>query len=310
MRQAHPVRHAHAARHAHRRDGGRRRIATVGVALAIGATAILAISAIASGGSATRARADALATPIAGVAERADRSGLAPASVGSSPATLATIDDRAARAGVEKRPRVVVPDVAPRAVPRMPAAGSRVVVLGDSYTTGSNGAGFGSRNWTTIVGRTRGWTMLNLAVAGTGFLNRGWTNQPVGSLVSAAIRQRPDMIVLASGHNDSRWTAATTSAEADRVIDRLHARLPDVVIVIVAPIWQNGTPPTRCLALRDHLRRKAAAVGALFIDPLAERWFAGANHRFIGTDGLHPTNLGHRHIADVVLEDLADLLAT
>jgi phospholipase/lecithinase/hemolysin len=62
--------------------------------------------------------------------------------------------------------------------------------------------------------------------------------------------------------------------------------------------------------LRDHLRRTATGVGALFVDPLAERWFAGADHRFIGPDGVHPTNAGHRHIADEVLADLAATLST
>ena len=209
----------------------------------------------------------------------------------------------------EGRPTVVVPEVAPVIAPRAPR-GTRVVVLGDSYTSGFNGAGLGTRNWTSIVARNRGWVITNLAVAGTGFLNPGWTNQPIGSLVSRTVRLRPDVVILAAGHNDSRWSAASTIREADRVIARLRDGLPDAVIVIVAPIWQNGSPPTRCLALRDHLRRKAAAVGALFVDPLGERWFAGADHRFIGPDGIHPTSAGHRHIADELLADLAATLST
>jgi lysophospholipase L1-like esterase len=202
-----------------------------------------------------------------------------------------------------------VPEVAPVVAPRAPR-GSRVVVLGDSYSSGWNGAGLGIRNWTSIVARNRGWTITNLAVAGTGFQNPGWTNRPVGSLVSRTVRLRPDVVILAAGHNDSRWSAASTMREADRVIARLRAGLPDAILVIVAPIWQNGSPPARCLALRDHLRRTAAAVGALFIDPLGQRWFAGADHRFIGPDGLHPTDAGHRHIAAELLAGLAATLSS
>lgn len=185
------------------------------------------------------------------------------------------------------------------------AGGTKAVFLGDSYTTGWNGAGLGARGWPRIVSRARGWQTVNLAVAGTGFINPGWTNQPVGSRVTEAIRQRPDVVFIAAGHNDSRWSVAATAAAADKVIDRLHRALPNALLVIVAPIWPSGSPPTRCLALRDHLRRTAASVGAIFIDPLGERWFAGSNQRFIGPDGIHPTDAGHRHMAERVLADLA-----
>ncbi len=183
--------------------------------------------------------------------------------------------------------------------------GGKAVFLGDSYTTGWNGAGLGGRGWPAIVGRAEHWSTAILAVAGTGFLNPGWTGQTIGSRVSAAIRQRPDVVFIAGGHNNSRWSASATGRAADDVIDRLHQALPDAVLVIVAPIWQDGNPPVRCLTLRDHLRRKAASVGAIFIDPLDDRWFAGANHAFIGPDGIHPTDAGHRHIAGRILTRLA-----
>jgi lysophospholipase L1-like esterase len=185
------------------------------------------------------------------------------------------------------------------------AGGSKAVFLGDSYTTGWNGAGLGSRGWPRIVSRARGWRTVNLAVAGTGFINPGWTNQPVGSRVTEAIRQKPDVVFIAAGHNDSRWSVSATAEAADKVIARLHMALPNALLVIVAPIWPSGSPPTRCLALRDHLRRTAASVGAVFIDSLGERWFAESNERFVGPDGIHPTDAGHRHIAALVLADLA-----
>jgi lysophospholipase L1-like esterase len=178
------------------------------------------------------------------------------------------------------------------------------VFLGDSYTTGWKGAGIGTRGWPRLVARARGWKTVNLAVAGTGFLNPGWTNQPVGSRVGAAIAREPDVIFVAAGHNDSRWTATATAKAADKVITRLRRALPDAVLVIVGPIWPSGSPPARCVALRDHLRRTAASVGAIFIDPLGERWFAGSRRSLIGTDGIHPTDAGHRAMAKRVIADL------
>jgi lysophospholipase L1-like esterase len=205
-----------------------------------------------------------------------------------------------------RRPMVVLPEIQPIVVSHL-GRGARAVFLGDSYTSGWNGAGLGARGWPALVGAARGWQVVNLSVPGTGFMNPGWTAQPIGSRVDAAIRQKPDIVFVAAGHNDSRWSAGTTSRAADRVIDRLHAALPDAVIVIVAPIWQNGSPPTRCLILRDELRRKARSISEVFIDPLAERWFTGTSHRFIGSDGFHPTNAGHAYIAARILGDMTGI---
>lgn len=217
---------------------------------------------------------------------------------------LAPILDSRRVLAAPRRPAIVVPLPSPQVVLR-PTSGATAVFLGDSYTTGWNGAGIGNHGWPELVGRARDWRTINLAVAGTGFLNPGWTNQPIGAMVAGAIRQKPDIVFLAAGHNDSRWSVEATASEADRLIDRLHAALPDALLVIVAPIWPSGSPPARCLQLRDHLRRTAASVGAIFIDPLAEGWFAGSSHRFVGSDGIHPTNAGHRNMADRVLADLA-----
>ena len=93
------------------------------------------------------------------------------------------------RSGPKADPTVVMPEVAPIVAPRAPR-GARVVVLGDSYTSGWNGAGLGSRDWTVDRRPEPGLDGRNLAVAGTGYQNPGWTNQPVGSLVTRAVRLR------------------------------------------------------------------------------------------------------------------------
>jgi lysophospholipase L1-like esterase len=203
-----------------------------------------------------------------------------------------------------KRPVVLVPESKPIVVPRTAPSGSTAVFLGDSYTSGWSGAGLGARGWPRIVGVANGWKVVNLAVPGTGFINPGWTGQPIGSRVQAAIDRHPAVVVIAGGHNDSRWSTTSVAAAADRVIQRLRAALPNARLVIVAPIWPSGTPPTRCLVLRDHLRRTAASVGAVLVDPLAENWFGGSRHSMILADGIHPSDAGHRYIAQRVLARL------
>ena len=210
--------------------------------------------------------------------------------------------------GLDVAPGTVVerPPITSRAVSVSTIGrGATAVFLGDSYTTGWNGAGLGSRGWPALVAAARGWKVVNLAVAGTGFMNPGWTGQPIGSRVDATVRHRPDIVFVVAGHNDSRWSPSTTIRAADRVVARLRAALPRAVIVVVGPIWQNGSPPARCVLLRGGLRAETRATSrAIFIDPLAERWFAGASHRYIGPDGFHPTDAGHRFLALRILADL------
>ncbi|HEX5589123.1 MAG TPA: SGNH/GDSL hydrolase family protein [Candidatus Limnocylindrales bacterium] len=175
------------------------------------------------------------------------------------------------------------------------------VFLGDSYTSGYRGVGEGANGWPARVGSSFGWQVRNLAVPGIGFVNPGWTGQPIRTLVDDAIAARPSIVVVAGGHNDLKYGTARVADAADAVLDRLRGALPNALLVVVGPIWHEADVPDTILALRNHLRTKAGRIGALFIDPIAGGWFTGANRQYIGADGVHPTNAGHRHIATKVL---------
>ena len=315
MRQAHP-------RHHHRR---RQAIGPALVATVLGAAAFLALG---GPGLGREARTDATESTLSAAARGADPATAADRA--ESAAILAAVDrpiasgpDRpiaiADNGDSETETQGTSPglDLAPGSVAGRPPVTSRsasvstvgrgatAVFLGDSYTSGWNGAGLGARGWPALVAAARGWKVVNLAVPGTGFMNPGWTAQPIASRVDAAVRHRPDIIFIVAGHNDSRWSPATTIRAADRVVVRLRAALPRAVIVVVGPIWQNGSPPLRCVLLRGGLRTEARATRrAIFMDPIAEGWFAGVSHRYIGPDGFHPTDAGHRFLAQRILADL------
>ncbi len=230
-----------------------------------------------------------------------DRSALTPV---PTPGTLTLIIEPPAAISQSSRPVSVTPRSTPGTADSL-ATRPTAVFLGDSYTTGWNGSGFGTHGWPSIVSSTFRWKDVNLAVAGTGYLNPGWTGTPISSRVSAAIDQNPDVVIVAAGHNDSKWSAAVTGRAADDVLDRLRRALPGARLVIVGPVWPGGRAPARCLLLRNHLRARAQAIGATFVDPIGERWFAGSRIKLIGPDGIHPTDAGHRYMAERILADLA-----
>jgi acyl-CoA thioesterase-1 len=175
------------------------------------------------------------------------------------------------------------------------------VVIGDSYSSGWAGVGEGSNSWPSILGRAQDWRITNLAVPGTGFVNPGWTNDPVRTQVAAAINLKPGIVIVASGHNDERYAASTVNRAADVALGRLRTGLPNAMIVVVGPIWPDSDPDPTIVALRDHLRGTAAGIDALFIDPIAGGWFSGANHKYVGSDGTHPTSAGYRRIATLLI---------
>jgi len=243
---------------------------------------------------------------------------------------VSAASDGAVPAATESLVPPSVPAVAPAAIacpspppeplihtqPSVPASLHRSVAatrpvaafLGDSYTTGYNGAGVGRSGWPAIVAAALGLRPTVRAVAGTGFVNPGWTGQPIRSRLPSVISADPRVVFLVGGHNDRRFATARSTKAAGAVLDRLHRALPDATLVVIGPIWADGNTPRSLRLLRDHLRRKATAIGAIFIDPLRDGWFAGKAHRFIGPDGIHPTDAGHRHIASLVMRALrADL---
>jgi lysophospholipase L1-like esterase len=176
--------------------------------------------------------------------------------------------------------------------------------LGDSYTTGYNGDGLGDEGWPAKISRALGLQPLVRAVAGTGFVNPGWTGQPIRTQLDAVIQANPRVVFLAGGHNDRSYGATAAIRAAIPVIDRLRTALPGAILVVIGPIWQDGSPPTSLRSLADQLRRKAGSVGAIFIDPIRAGWFAGTWQRLISPDGIHPTTAGYDRIAGLVLAAL------
>jgi lysophospholipase L1-like esterase len=123
--------------------------------------------------------------------------------------------------------------------------------------------------------------------------------------VASVLRARPGIVFVAGGHNDNRYGVRTTAKAADAVLRRLRRGLPDAVIVVIGPIWGNGSPPASIRGIRSELRRSAAAIGAMFVDPIRDGWFAGSARRLILADGIHPSDAGHRRIAALVLAALS-----
>jgi lysophospholipase L1-like esterase len=197
------------------------------------------------------------------------------------------------------------PSRAPRAFgtdPDVKQARLRYAVLGDSTATG-RGAPY-ERGIAVATARhlaaRRPVTLTNLAVSGARFSNVRRDQLP------AAVRSRPDVVLVAAGANDVTGLTRLRSvrADLDAIVDRLRAARCDVAIVVTASPDIGAVPrlaqPLRAAAgwrtgqvngaIEDVVRERG-----LVLAPIAERTgpLFRADRSLFAADDFHPSAAGY-----------------
>ncbi len=114
---------------------------------------------------------------------------------------------------------------------------------------------------------------------------------------------RPDAVLLMEGSNDiargEDGAASSAAQEIRNMAAEARRRGMRVFIATVAPGRPGGSKTIAPLLLTDYnnrMRSVAATEGAILVDVFAA--LSSDVNRFIGIDGLHPTELGYARIAD------------
>ena len=138
--------------------------------------------------------------------------------------------------------------------------------------------------------------------------------------IAPAIEAQPQVLIVECGHNDADpgISLATTRRNALTDLRALRAGLPTATIIVLGPVWLNGRPTPRALAVAHAVHAAQAQIpGSLWINPIAEKWFTGRFVNRSGDDATminyrvgHPNNLGYEHIAQVLEADLSTLQIT
>lgn len=180
--------------------------------------------------------------------------------------------------------------------------GIHIAVIGDSYTSGSGEGGNGSNAWTQVA-----WELLakrglevEADVAAEGGAGYGQANDRgivFEDLAAQAVRRNDVLVVFFGSRNDQPVDPAKLSDQTAGTFKLARFAAPDARFLVIGPAWPTATPPAGVLAVRDGLRAQAAAIGATFVDPIAENWFVGRPD-LIGVDGVHPTDAGHAYMAE------------
>lgn len=182
--------------------------------------------------------------------------------------------------------------------PTLEDSSTNVVVMGDSFTGGSN-MNTGP-TWPRLLGARSGWKVeLNFG-GGSGYVAKG-DSEPFPARVAKLPVRYTDLFILAGGLNDADVYAPTRTAEAARkVIRELHEEAPDADIAILSPFC-NGTDE-----LRPSITNTAAALqqvaieeGVTYVD--VTKFLPSSD---VGVDGTHPTDAGHEVLAQRIGEAL------
>jgi lysophospholipase L1-like esterase len=182
---------------------------------------------------------------------------------------------------------------------------NHIAVVGDSYTTGGDLGGLGSKGWTA-----RAWQMLAqqgipvtadvAAEGGAGYGTRGNHGSVFEDLTGDAVRQDDVLVVIFGSRNDQGVDPARLSVLAYGTLQLARRTAPSAKLLVIGPPWPTADPPSPVLRIRDALAYQADLAGATFIDPIAAGWFVG-RPELIGKDGVHPTDAGHAYMAEKIV---------
>ncbi|MEM1418126.1 MAG: GDSL-type esterase/lipase family protein [Myxococcota bacterium] len=181
---------------------------------------------------------------------------------------------------------------------------ARLLFLGDSITENLEG-GLGRRVMRRYYRSRR---PFNLGFAGDR------TEQVLWRLSHGAVDDlRPEVVVLLIGTNNTGHrmdAAADTAAGIARIVDELHARLPESQVLLLGLLPREATA-------EDPLRRRNEAINAR-IATLPGVTFLDVGARFVRADGslredllpdgLHLDEEGYRVLAEAMEPTLARLL--
>ena len=136
----------------------------------------------------------------------------------------------------------------------MPAeAPVHAAFLGDSYTFGV-GATEPTDGYAYLVSKAEDWTSRVVGLPGSGYVRVAIRDDKnIAAGLPAVIAAQPQVVIVASGHNDAMPNVDYRETEAAALKDlrELRTALPKATIVVVGPIWLNGFPDKDALYVRN-----------------------------------------------------------
>jgi len=194
-------------------------------------------------------------------------------------------------ASAQSASRTETPTVSPTSTPAPVTA----VAIGDSIAIG-NGVP-AEDAWPLLVADRLGWTLTDFGESAAGFTVKGLNTHTFDDQVSAAIRLRPDVVIIAATRNDLFASTTSLRAAATAALERLRSALPETRIIGVGAIWGSDVAPGQVALISSTVKTAVLAVGGSWID--VGQPFAGRPD-LVQADRIHPTVEGQRLLASTI----------
>jgi len=190
----------------------------------------------------------------------------------------------------------------------------KVVIIGDSYTEGTIQGGAGQNSWQQLSLKQLRIDGFNItsSVSGqgsAGYSARGYRGTNFQEEARRMISPDDDVVVVFGGLNDAITDPDAEATAVAATFNFIHSTAPKATIVAVGPVSPGVEPPPELISVRDTIKYEADKVGAIFVDPIADRWFDGFPD-MIGADTLHPTDEGHKYMSAQLLPVLRKALTS
>lgn len=173
-----------------------------------------------------------------------------------------------------------------------PSVPVRAFFVGDSYTAGS--AMDSGKQWPDYLAEEHGWIATDLGVGGSGYAVDGLDGTRYADRIEPSGIDTADLVMISGGLNDiSKAPSASVSAA---VVDTLQlideAASTEATVVVLSPFIVSQSE--RAKRMEAALTDAAAQIGAEYLQVSD---FLLDNPQYIGDDGTHPTDEGHRALA-------------
>ena len=178
-----------------------------------------------------------------------------------------------------------------------------IAFLGDDWTTG-DGASAKSLRFTTLLTQQLHGIERNFGAAGTGYAKTSPNGGTYSSRVSAVVAANPQIVIVSGGRNDQSDDSVTAGDAAKALFAKLHAKLPNAVLIGVAPFWGDSDLPPEMVSLATAVNKGVTDAGGSYID--IEDPIHG--HPNFMADAADPNDKGYAAIASALEPQIALLL--
>src|SRR5579875_3546449 len=146
-----------------------------------------------------------------------------------------------------------------------------VAVVGDSYTTGTDEGGLGSRAWTVQAWQALARQGVQIApdVASegrAGYAVFGDHGSMFEDLTARAVHPNDSLVVFFGSRNDQGVDPGLLADKARASFDLAHRIAPSARLLVIGPPWPTADPPGEVLQVDDVIGGQAAVADAAYVD--------------------------------------------